>query len=71
VTQHTVQATSAQQFANTMKADPMMVALANATPAQIQTYVQNNVTNLAQAQTAIAFLAKCLVYLWQRMEANP
>lgn len=56
--------TVVQQRTNTFKADParvdMIDRLRNATPAQIDTYIDNNVTNLAQARTFLKALTKVL-----------
>jgi len=61
----TIQPTQQQSLRNVINADTMMMTLVNATPAQIDAYVQAHVTDLASAKVAIAFLAKCVVYLWQ------
>lgn len=46
---------------------PKLVALKGMTPLQVQTWVQNNVTNLAQAQDAIATLAIAVSILARRI----
>ena len=65
MTTRLIQPTQQQTTINAVKADPAMVALANATPAQIDAYIAAHVTDLASAKTALAFLAKCVVFLWQ------
>lgn len=56
---------SAEQVRDaSFKADPARVdwvdRLRNASPQQIETYITNNVTNLAQARTVLIALAKVL-----------
>ena len=49
------------------KAYAPLAALAQMTPAQIQTYIQNNVTDLASAKTAIKTLAVAVGILARRI----
>ena len=49
------------------KANAKLTALKGMTPAQVQTWVANNVTNLSQAQDAIATLAVAVSILARRM----
>lgn len=49
------------------KAYAKLAALCGMTPAQIQTWVDSNVTNLAQAQDAIKTLAIAVAILARRM----
>lgn len=60
--------TKIAQLKAAAEVDPLMVALSTATPAQIDAWVKANVTTIAQAQTAIAFLAKCIVYVWKNQK---
>lgn len=60
IAQDDVDATSA-------KAYPKLVAMMAMTPAQIQTWVTANVTNLAQAQDAIMTLATAVSILARRL----
>lgn len=53
--------------ATTAKAYTKLTALRNMTPAQVQTWVAANVTNLAQAQDAIATLAIAVSVLARRL----
>lgn len=48
----------AQIFAN-----PVFLAALGATPAQIDTYLLNNVTNLAQARPVLSLLMQAVAYL--------
>lgn len=49
------------------KAYAKLSALAAMTPAQVQAWVQQNVTNIAQAQDAIATLGIAVAILWRRV----
>jgi hypothetical protein len=53
--------------ATAARAYPKLVALKGLTPAQVQTWVQANVTNLAQAQDAIMTLAIAVSILARRL----
>ena len=57
----------AVQDAEDAKAYAPLAALAQMTPAQIQTYIQNNVTDLASAKTAIKTLAVAVGILARRI----
>jgi len=48
------------------KADVMFANIINATPAQIDTYIQNNVTDLASAKNVLKLLTKIVVVLASR-----
>lgn len=43
--------------------NPVFLQLVNATPAQIDTYLLNNVTTLAQARPVLSILAQAVAYL--------
>ena len=43
--------------------NPVFVAALGATPAQIDTYLLNNVTNLAQARPVLSLLMQAVAYL--------
>lgn len=58
--QHFLDAKAAREYAP-------LAALAAMTPAQIQTYIQNNVTDLASAKTAIKTLAVAVGILARRL----
>lgn len=62
----TVQATQTAKARAAANADALMKQLATATPAQIDTWLTNNVTSVAQARTVLAMLIKAVAYLWQR-----
>lgn len=49
-----------QSFRDDVQRAAMLNRLKTATSAQIDTYVQNNVTNLAQAQVAIGIILKLI-----------
>lgn len=49
------------------KAYAKLQTLAGMTPAQVQAYVQANVTNIAQAQDAITTLAIAVALMWRRI----
>lgn len=46
-----------------LRANAVVNAIASATPAQIDTYIDNNVTTLAQARTVLKALAMCVSVL--------
>ena len=50
--------------------NPVFVAALGATPAQIDTYLLNNVTNLAQARPVLSLLMQAVAYLVNK-ESNP
>lgn len=52
--------------ADTIRHDNRLRSLLTATPAQIETWIDNNVTNLAQAKDALAILALGLSMLARR-----
>lgn len=56
-----------EQDAASAKVDAKLAALAAMTPAQVRTWVAANVTNLAQAQDAIATLAVAVSILARRL----
>lgn len=43
--------------------NPVFVAALGATPAQIDTYLLNNITNLAQARPVLSLLMQAVAYL--------
>lgn len=57
--------TKREQIRADAQADTFVERLENATPAQIKTFVQNNVTDLASAKQFIAKLAIAVAYTLQ------
>lgn len=50
-------------------ANPVFLAALGATPAQIDTYLTNNVTNLAQARPVLSLLMQAVAYLVNKESA--
>ena len=51
---------------HTVKKDAAIQAIVNSTPAQIETYIENNVTDLDSAKEVLTKLAKVVAILARR-----
>lgn len=58
-----VQSSQKYKDTETVKTDPILVALKTATPAQIENWINNNVNSLAEAKQVLKMLVKVLFYL--------
>ena len=66
-----VRGSQSQQDARVVKADPVLMQFLMARPAQIEQYIQNNVTDLASARAVLKTLAKAVALLAKREFERP
>lgn len=70
MTNITIRSVDPEQQRALIFANPVFIAALGATPTQIDTYLTNNVTNLAQARPVLSLLMQAVAYLVNK-ESSP